>query len=63
MFIYEGGVFMNKIKVFSLGGLNENGKNLYVVEINGRILLFDAGLKYANEKCQEQIMLYLTLVI
>lgn len=41
---------MNKIKVFSLGGLNENGKNLYVVEINGRILLFDAGLKYANEK-------------
>ena len=24
---------MNKIKVFSLGGLNENGKNLYVVEM------------------------------
>lgn len=41
---------MNKIKVFSLGGLNENGKNLYVIEINNRILLFDAGLKYANEK-------------
>ena len=41
---------MNKIKVFSLGGLNENGKNLYVVEINGRILLFDAGLKYNKKK-------------
>ena len=41
---------MNKIRVFSLGGLNENGKNLYVIEINNRILLFDAGLKYANEK-------------
>lgn len=41
---------MNKIRVFSLGGLNENGKNLYVIEINNRILLFDAGLKYASEK-------------
>lgn len=41
---------MNKIRVFSLGGLNENGKNLYVVEINNRLLIFDAGLKYANEK-------------
>lgn len=41
---------MNKIKVFSLGGLNENGKNLYIVEINNRILIFDAGLKYASEK-------------
>lgn len=41
---------MNKIKVFSLGGLNENGKNLYIVEINDRILIFDCGLKYAAEK-------------
>ena len=41
---------MNKIKVFSLGGLNENGKNLYIVEINNRIIIFDAGLKYATEK-------------
>ena len=41
---------MNKINVFSLGGLNENGKNLYVVEINDRILIFDSGLKYASDK-------------
>ena len=41
---------MNKIRVFSLGGLNENGKNLYIIELNNRILIFDAGLKYANEK-------------
>ncbi|MEG1495337.1 MAG: ribonuclease J [Bacilli bacterium] len=41
---------MNKIKVFSLGGLNENGKNMYVVEVNQDIFVFDAGLKYGNEK-------------
>lgn len=41
---------MNKIKVFSLGGLNENGKNIYIVEINNRILIFDSGLKYASDK-------------
>ena len=40
---------MNKIKVFSLGGLNENGKNLYVVEVDKKIFVFDAGLKYDNE--------------
>lgn len=41
---------MNNIKVFSLGGLNENGKNLYIVEVNKRILIFDCGLKYASDK-------------
>lgn len=41
---------MAKIKIFSLGGLNENGKNMYVVEVNKDIFVFDAGLKYDNEK-------------
>ena len=41
---------MSKIKVFSLGGLNENGKNMYVVEVDKNIYIFDAGLKYDNEK-------------
>ena len=41
---------MSKIKVFSLGGLNENGKNLYVVSIDGKLLLFDCGMKYAPDK-------------
>ena len=41
---------MEKIKVFSLGGLNENGKNLYVVDINDKLIIFDSGLKYATEK-------------
>ena len=41
---------MSKIKIFSLGGLNENGKNMYVVQVDKEIFIFDAGLKYANEK-------------
>ena len=41
---------MSKIKIFSLGGLNENGKNMYVVQVDKDIFIFDAGLKYANEK-------------
>lgn len=40
---------MSKIKIFSLGGLNENGKNMYVVNVDGDIFVFDAGLKYDND--------------
>ena len=40
---------MCNIKIFSLGGLNESGKNCYVVEIDEDIFVFDCGLKYANE--------------
>ena len=31
---------MSKIKIFSLGGLNENGKNMYVVEANNIVVLY-----------------------
>lgn len=41
---------MSKIRIFSLGGLNENGKNMYVVEVDKDIFVFDAGLKYADDK-------------
>ncbi|MEG1351072.1 MAG: ribonuclease J [Bacilli bacterium] len=41
---------MSKIKIFALGGLNENGKNMYVVEVNDDIFVFDAGLKYGIDK-------------
>ncbi len=40
---------MSKIKIFSLGGLDENGKNCYVIDIDNDIFVFDCGLKYANE--------------
>ena len=41
---------MSKIKIFALGGLNEDGKNMYVVEVDHDIFIFDAGLKYADDK-------------
>ena len=41
---------MSKIKIFSLGGLNENGKNMYVVSVDKDIFVFDAGLKYDNDQ-------------
>ena len=40
---------MSKIKIFSLGGLNENGKNMYIVNVDKDIFVFDAGLKYDND--------------
>ena len=40
---------MSKIKLFGLGGLNENGKNMFVMEIDDDILVFEAGLKYSDE--------------
>ena len=41
---------MSKIRIFALGGQNEIGKNMYVVEVNSNIYVFDAGLKYADDK-------------
>lgn len=40
---------MSKIKIFGLGGLNEIGKNMYVVDVDNEIYLFEAGLKYASD--------------
>ena len=41
---------MSKIKMFALGGLNEIGKNMYVVEIDNDIFVFEAGLKYSDDR-------------
>lgn len=38
----------DKIKVFALGGLDERGKNLIVVEINEDIFILDAGIKHPD---------------
>ena len=40
---------MSKIKIFALGGLNETGKNMYVIDVDNEIYIFDAGLKYDND--------------
>lgn len=39
---------MSKIKIFALGGLGENGKNMFVCEVDDRIFILDAGLKYPS---------------
>ena len=39
---------MQKIRIAGLGGLDENGKNMYIIEIDGDIFLIEAGLKYSE---------------
>ncbi|XMB72450.1 ribonuclease J [Mycoplasmatota bacterium WC30] len=39
---------MAQIKFYALGGLGDNGKNLYVLEINNKILILDAGLQHPS---------------
>lgn len=39
----------NKVRIFALGGLDENGKNMYVLEINDDIFVFEAGIKYPEK--------------
>lgn len=40
----------NNIKVISLGGQGELGKNLYVVEVNQKIFILDAGLMFPEDE-------------
>ena len=37
---------MSKVNIVALGGVQETGKNLYVVEVDGDIFILDAGMKY-----------------
>ena len=39
---------MDQVRIFALGGLDENGKNMYVVEVNEAIFIIEAGLKYPD---------------
>lgn len=39
----------DKIKIFSLGGLDEDGKNCVVVEINGDIFVVGCGIKFPDK--------------
>ena len=40
---------MSKIRIFGLGGLNESGKSMFIVDVDDNIYVFDAGLKYSSE--------------
>lgn len=37
---------MSKVRIFALGGLDEDGKNMYAVEVDDDIFLIDCGMKY-----------------
>ena len=37
---------MSKIRIEALGGMGENGKNMYLVEVDQQIFVLDAGLIY-----------------
>ena len=37
---------MEKIKLMALGGLDEDGKNMFIVEVNDNIFVLECGLKY-----------------
>ena len=39
----------NKLSIFALGGINEIGKNMYVLQYGDEIIVIDCGAKFANE--------------
>lgn len=39
---------MENIRIMALGGLDEDGRNMTVVEIDDKIIVIDAGLKYPD---------------
>ena len=45
-----GCVRLSQIRFFALGGLGENGKNMYVVEVDQQLFILDAGIKYPGQE-------------
>ena len=41
---------MSKIKIIPFGGVRENGKNMYAVEVDDQIFILDTGLKYPENE-------------
>ncbi|MGI8299865.1 MBL fold metallo-hydrolase, partial [Bacillus mycoides] len=39
----------NKLSIFSLGGVNEIGKNMYVIQYSNVIVIIDCGSKFPDE--------------
>ena len=41
---------MSKINFIAIGGVQENGKNLYAIEVDEKIFVLDCGLKYPTSE-------------
>ena len=41
---------MSEMRFFALGGLAENGKNMFVIDVNGDLFILDAGIKYPTSE-------------
>lgn len=41
---------LTNIKIIPLGGVRENGKNIYAIEVGEEIFLFDCGLRYPEDE-------------
>lgn len=41
---------MSQIRFFALGGLGENGKNMYVIDVDRDLYILDAGIKYPSSE-------------
>ena len=41
---------MSSVKIIPFGGVRENAKNMYAVEINDEIFILDCGLKYPENE-------------
>lgn len=43
-------MFLSNIKIIPLGGVRENGKNMYIAEVEDDIYVLDCGLKYPENE-------------
>jgi len=41
---------MSEIRFFALGGLAENGKNMFVIDVDGDLFVLDAGIKFPTSE-------------
>ncbi|MDO4378421.1 MAG: ribonuclease J [Erysipelotrichia bacterium] len=41
---------MSQLRIFALGGLDENGKNMYCIEVDDKIFIVNCGLKRPEDK-------------
>ena len=46
---FEVNYGQSKVKIMPLGGVRENGKNMYIVDVND-IYVLDCGLKYPENE-------------